>query len=90
MIAPPNISILGCKPHWFAKKEKKIMWEVVARRCCAKNLPKKCYKIHREIPVLESLSNTAKCLYAVWPATLLKKNPRTGVSEPAVHRSFTK
>ena len=23
MIAPPNISILGCKPHWFAKKKKK-------------------------------------------------------------------
>ena len=35
-----------------------------------------------EIPVLESLSNTVKSLQAARLTTLLKRNPRTGVSEP--------
>ena len=37
-----NKLILGCKPHWFTKRKKKnnLMWEVVARRCSAKNFPK--------------------------------------------------
>ena len=38
----------------------------------------------------QSLSNTVKSLRAVRLATLLKTNPRTGVSEPAVCRSSTK
>ena len=46
-------------------------------------------KIHREIPVLESLS-TVKCVQAVRLATLLKRHPRTGVSETAVRRFSTK
>ena len=47
---------------------------------------KKLHKIHREIPVLESLSNTVKGLHAVRLATLLKRNPSTGVLEPAVRK----
>ena len=59
------------------------MWEVVARRCSAKKLFKKFYKIHREIPMpVESLFNTV--------ATLLnKRETHTGVSERAVHRCST-
>ena len=49
-----------------------------------KNFPKNL--IYREIPVPEFLSNTVKDLQAVGVATLLKRDPRTGVSEPAVHR----
>ena len=37
-----------------------------------------------------SACNTVKCAQAVKLATLLKKDPRTGVSEPAVRRSSTK
>ena len=40
--------------------------------------------------MLQSLSNTAKDLQAVKLATLLKRDPSTGVSEPAVCRSCTK
>ena len=52
-------------------------------------ISKKFHKVHREIPVLESLS-TVQGLHAIWLATLLKRDPRTGVSEPAVPRFFTK
>ena len=48
------------------------------------------HKIHREIPVLESLSNAFKGLQIVMLATLLKKDLRTFVSEPAVRRSSTR
>ena len=34
-IAPPNKSILSCKPHWYSKRKKNIIWDVVAR-CSAK------------------------------------------------------
>ena len=34
-------------------------------------------------PELESLSNTAKGLQAVRPATLLKRNPSTDVNQPS-------
>ena len=47
----------------------------------------KFHKIHREIPVLQSLSNTVKDLQAARLATLLKRDPRTGVSEPVVKSS---
>ena len=40
--------------------------------------------------VKDLLSNTVKDLQAVRFATLLKKDPRTGVSEPAVCKSSTK
>ena len=59
-----------------------------ARKCSPKKLSSKLRKIHREIPVVESLSNSVKCVQAVRFATLLKRDPRTGVSEPAVRRSL--
>ena len=40
--------------------------------------------------MLESLSNTVKCLQAVRLSTLLKRDPRTGVSELVVNRSSIK
>ena len=40
--------------------------------------------------VREPLSNTAKCLQAVRFATLLKRNPRTGVLESAIHKCSLK
>ena len=40
--------------------------------------------------MLESLSNTAKCIQAVRLEILLKRDPRTGVSESAVRRSSTR
>ena len=42
------------------------------------------------IPVLESLPHNIKELQDVRLATLLKRHPRSGVSEPAVCRSSTK
>ena len=63
---------------------------MVARRCPAKKLPQKFHKIHRKIPLLESLSNTIKVLRTIRLATLLKRNPHTRVSEPAVRRCSTK
>ena len=63
---------------------------MVARRCSAKKFSKKFHKIHKEIPVPQSLSNTVKDFQAVRLATLLKRDPRTGVSEPVVFRSSTK
>ena len=50
------------------------MREVVARRCSAKEFSEKFHKMHREILVLQSLSNTAKELEAVRFATLLKRD----------------
>ena len=44
-----------------------------------KSFPKNFLKIHREIPVRESLSNNAKSFHGVRLATLLKKDPLTGV-----------
>ena len=47
-------------------------------------------KIHNEISVLQSPSDTIKELQAVKLATLLKRHPRSGVSQPAVCSSSTK
>ena len=44
-----------------------------------KSFPKNFLKIHREIPVRRSLSNNVKRFHGVRPATLLKKDPLTGV-----------
>ena len=60
------------------------MLNILARRCSTKKLSLKLHKIHRKIPVLEPLANTAKGLHAVRLANLLKRNPGTGVLEPAV------
>ena len=60
------------------------MKEKVARMCSTKKFSFKLHKISRTIPVLESLSNTVKGLQAIRLATLLKRNPRTSVLEPAV------
>ena len=45
---------------------------------------------YRAPPVAASASNTVKCVQALKLATLLKTDPRTGVSGPAVPRSSTK
>ena len=66
------------------------MREVVARSCSTKKLPLKLHKTQRKMPALKSLSNTAKGLQAVRLATLLKRNPRTGVLEPAVRKCSLK
>ena len=50
----------------------------------------KKYIYIKEIPVLQSLSNTVKGLQTVRLATLLKRDRRIGVSESAVLRSSTK
>ena len=50
------------------------MLQVVAKSFSTKKLSKKFHKIHREIPVLESISNTVE-RQAVWLATLLKRDP---------------
>ena len=63
---------------------------MVARRCSAKHFSKKFHKTHREIPLLQSLSNTVKGLQTVRLVTLLERDHGTSVSEPAVCRSSTK
>ena len=45
---------------------------------------------HRTPPVAASVSNTVQCVQVVRLATLLKRDPSTGVSEPAIRRSSTK
>ena len=44
-----------------------------------KSFPKNFLKIHREIPVRRSLSNNVKNFHGARLATLLKKDPLTGV-----------
>ena len=44
-----------------------------------KSFPKNFLKIHREIPVRWSLSNNVESFHGVRLATLLKKDPLTGV-----------
>ena len=44
-----------------------------------KIFPKNFLKIHRELPVRQSLSNNVKSFVGVRLATLLKKDPLTGV-----------
>ena len=44
-----------------------------------KSFPKNFLKIHREIPVRWPLSNNVKSFHRVRLATLLKKDPLTGV-----------
>ena len=64
--------------------KKNIMREVVAKRCSTKKLSEKLHKTHRKTPVLVPLSNTVKGLQVISHATLLKRNPHTGVLEPTV------
>ena len=45
---------------------------------------------YRTPPVVASASDTVKCVQAAKLATLLKRDPHTGVSEPAVSRSSRK
>ena len=66
------------------------MREVVARKCSTKKFSSKFLKIYRKIPLLEFLSNTVKGLQAIRLATLLKRNPRTGVLELAVRKRSLK
>ena len=55
-----------------------------------KNFPKKFKNSKNSKNSPESLSNTIKELQAVRVATLLKRHPRSGASEPAVCRSSIK
>ena len=55
-----------------------------------KSFPKNYTKFTKKGPVLESLSNTVKGLYAVKLANLLKRMPRTGILEPAVCKCSVK
>ena len=56
----------------------------------SKNVSQKICRIHREIPVLQPLSNNVAGLQAAKLATLLKSDSRTGVAELAVRRSSAK
>ena len=83
-IAPPNELILGCKPHWSAKRKKTASCEKwLLGGVLQNNFPKNFSKFTEKY-LCESLSNTAKSFYAVRLATFLKKDPLTGVSEPFV------
>ena len=68
----------------------KITQEKDARRSSTKKLSLKLHKTCRKIPVLESLSDNVKGLQAIRLATLLKRNPRTSVLEPAVRTCYLK
>ena len=84
-IAPLNELILGCKPHWSAKRKKTTSCEKwLLGGVLQKSFPKNFLKIHREIPVRRSLSNNVKSFHGVRLATLLKKDPLTGVWDQAV------
>ena len=48
------------------------------------------HKIKRKMPVLESLSNTAKDLQAIRLATLLERNPHIVVLESAIRQCSLK
>ena len=80
-IAPSNELILGCKPHWSAKRKKTTSCEKwllggVLQNSFPKNLSKFTEKY-----LCESLSSTVKSFHAVNLATFLKKDPLTGFSE---------
>ena len=80
-IAPPNELILGCKPHWSTKMKKAISCEKWLLGVVLQNsFPKNLLKITEKYP-WESLCNTVKSFHAVRLATVLKKDPLTGVSE---------
>ena len=66
------------------------MGEVVARRCSTKNPFLKLAQNSQKNTWLDSFSNTVKDLHAVRLATLLKRNPRTGVLELAVRKCSLK
>ena len=68
------------------KGKSNIMWQVVPKRYSAKKLSYQFLKIHREVPVWQSLSNIVKSFQVVRFATLLKKHPLTGVWEQAICR----
>ena len=57
---------------------------MIARRYSAKKLSFKISQNSQRNSCVESLFNTVEGLQAISPATLLKRELRTGVSEPAV------
>ena len=89
-IAPPNELILGCKPHWSAKRKKTTSCEKWLLGGVLQNSFPKNFSKFTEKYLCESLSNTVKSFHAVRLATFLKKDPLTGVSEQAVCRSSRK
>ena len=89
-IAPRNLLILGCKPHWSAKRKKtKSCEKWLLGRVLQNSFPKNFSKFTEKY-LCESLSNTVKSFHAVRLATFLKKDLLTGVSEQAVCRSSRK
>ena len=89
-IATPNELILGCKPHWSAKRKKTTSCEKWLLGGVLQNSFPKNFSKFTEKYLCESLSNTVKSFHAVRLATFLKKDPLTGVSEQAVCRSSRK
>ena len=79
--APPNELILGCKPHWSAKRKKttpcgkRLLGDVLQN-----SFPKNFSKFS-EKHLCDSLLHTVKSFHTVSLATFLKKDLLTGVSE---------
>ena len=65
------------------------MLKMADRECSGKKLSWKLSKIHKETPVLESLSENITGLQYVRLATLLKKDSTMDVSESVVCRYST-
>ena len=82
--------ISNCSTKWTDfRLRTSLIWKNeknchVRRRVLQKSSPKNFLKIDREIPVRRSLSNNVKSFLGVRLATLLKKDPLTGVWDQAV------
>ena len=89
-IATPNELILGCKPHWSAKRKKTTSCENWLLGDVLQNSFPKNFSKFTEKHLCDSLLHTVKSFHAVRLATFLKKDLLTGVSEQAVCRSSGK
>ena len=89
-IAPPNELILGCKPHWSAKRNKTISCEKWLLGGVLQNSFPENFSKFTDKYLCDNLFLTLKSFYAIRFATLLKKHILTGVSEQAVCRSSRK
>ena len=74
-IAPPNELILGCKPHWSAKRKKTTSCEKWLLGGVLQNSFPKNFSKFTEKYLCESLSNTAKSFHAGRLATFFKVRP---------------
>ena len=89
IIAPPN-KLRRLQTSLIYKKEKNNICEEWFLAGVLQRVSLKFHKIHRYIPLAGSLSNTVKCFHALRLTTLLKRDTRIGVSEPAIRRSTIK